>query len=90
MKTAKTTGQYPTVECMDCEFEGQYSDLINKTGKHSKDEIVCCPKCGSKHTKDIDPGLITQNDTCNCTVSYAKAAKNGRCSLCGGVINLNG
>lgn len=39
------------IECVDCGYICQENDLINKTGKHSKDEVVCCPKCGSKAFK---------------------------------------
>lgn len=39
------------IECLDCGYVCKEQDLINKTGKNSKDEIVCCPKCESKGLK---------------------------------------
>ena len=39
------------IECLDCGYVCKEQDLINKTGKYSKDEIVCCPKCESKSLK---------------------------------------
>ena len=39
------------VECNDCGYVCKEGDLTNKTGKHSRDEIVCCPKCGSRSLK---------------------------------------
>ncbi len=39
------------IECNDCGYYCKEEDLINRSGKHSKDEILCCPKCEQKDLK---------------------------------------
>ncbi|KKP51566.1 MAG: hypothetical protein UR43_C0019G0009 [candidate division TM6 bacterium GW2011_GWF2_33_332] len=39
------------IECIDCGYVCKEKDLDNRTCKHSKDEILICPKCKSRDLK---------------------------------------